>query len=255
MKISVFYTGAFGEKVIGNLINTTNFCTSCGELLCDHCRSVRKGISHMIVQTYEFPEDLPELIDDPTEYIPENLSETDLILAIDLHPDLLTVLPGIARRTNASAVISPVERPQLAPPGLVEQVKNELENAGVEAEFPKPFCSLEKTGKKVIDQFVDLGFGRPLLKIELNTDNDTFRFVRVLRDAPCGSTWFVAKQLTGTDVDNYKETVSKAHHSYPCTASMEKDVELGDTILHQAGFIIRKSVEEGTSENNGEQSQ
>ena len=38
----------------------------------------------------------------------------------------------------------------------------------------------------------------------------------------------------------YKETVSSAHHAYQCTASMDRD-----TILHQAGYIIREAVEEG----------
>ncbi len=31
----------------------------------------------------------------------------------------------------------------------------------------------------------------------------------------------------------------------PCTASMDKDPQIGDTILHKAGYIIREAVEEG----------
>jgi hypothetical protein len=67
----------------------------------------------------------------------------------------------------------------------------------------------------------------------------------VLRDAPCGSTWFVAKKLGWTDTPGYKETISGAHHSYPCTATMDKDPQIGDTILHKAGYIIRDAVEAG----------
>ena len=43
----------------------------------------------------------------------------------------------------------------------------------------------------------------------------------------------------------YKETISGAHHSYPCTGSMDKDPQIGDTILHKAGYIIREAVEDG----------
>ena len=67
----------------------------------------------------------------------------------------------------------------------------------------------------------------------------------VIRDAPCGSTWFVAKKLGWSDIPAYKETISGAHHSYPCTASMDKDPQLGDTILHKAGYIIREAAESG----------
>jgi len=33
----------------------------------------------------------------------------------------------------------------------------------------------------------------------------------VIRDAHCGSTWFVAKKLGWTDTPGYKETISGAH--------------------------------------------
>ena len=51
---------------------------------------------------------------------------------------------------------------------------------------------------------------------------------------------FVAKKLKWSDMKDYRETVSDAHHSYPCTGSMERDPILGDTILHEGGYIIRR---------------
>ncbi|MDW7732205.1 MAG: DUF166 family protein, partial [Methanolobus sp.] len=141
-----------------------------------------------------------------------------------------------------------VDGSRLTPAGLTEQVKRELEARGIECECPKPFCALEITGKDSIDKFVKLGFGKPLLRIDRNPGNRIFTYVKVLRDAPCGSTWFVAKKLKWSDVKDYKEIISGAHHSYPCTASMEKDPQIGDTILHEAGYIIRKSVEDAMSD-------
>ena len=130
-------------------------------------------------------------------------------------------------------------------PGVLEQLRKELEAMGIEFAGPRPFCSLEKTGKPVIDSFVDLGFGKPVLRIKTSPDGKMFIGAGVIRDAPCGSTWFVAKKLGWSDIPGYKETISGAHHSYPCTGSMDKDPQIGDTILHKAGYIIREAVEDG----------
>jgi hypothetical protein len=206
---------------------------------------VRKSYANLIVGIHEFPEDLPAFIEEPEQYLPAFLPACELILAVGIHPDLLAVLPEIVKNTGAKAVIAPSEDSKKTPAGVLEQVRKALELMGVEFEAPKPFCALEKTGKPIIDAFVDMGFGKPILRVELSPDGKMFIGLGVLRDAPCGSTWFVAKKLSWTDVSEYKENVSGAHHSYPCIASMEKDPQLGDTILHRAGYIIRGAVEEG----------
>lgn len=244
MKILVLYSGELGRKVIQNLINSSNFCVSCGEL-CNHCRQARKSYANLIVGVHEFPDDLPTFIEEPSQFLPPNLPECDLILAIGIHPDLLAAIPEVVQKTGAKAVIAPAEDSKKTPAGVLEQLRKELEATGVEFEAPKPFCALEKTGKPIIDAFVDLGFGKPVLRIEMSPDGKMFIGAGVLRDAPCGSTWFVAKKLGWTDVDGYKETISGAHHSYPCTGSMDKDPQIGDTILHKAGYIIREAVEDG----------
>ena len=248
MRLSVFYSGDFGRKVVGNLVNSDSFCVSCGDL-CDHCRESRASFASMIVGLFELRKDLPDFVEEPLDYIPDDLHDCDLIIAIDLHPDLLMTIPDIAEMTGAQAVIIPIDDSHIVPAGLAEQVKKKLESQGVDCECPKPFCSLDITGKPIIDEFVRIGFGRPLLSIRTDSSNGIFSHTEVLRDAPCGSTWFVAKKLKWSDVSDYKETISSAHHSYPCTASMEKDAQIGDTILHEAGYIIRKSVEEAMESN------
>lgn len=259
MRISILYTGDFGAKVAGNLVNPASFCTSCGDL-CDKCRGGRASFGDMVYGIHELPTGLPEFIEESREFLPE-IDACDLIVAMGIHPDLLAALPVLVDSSGAKAVIVPVEEPGWAPPGLQKQLREKLESMGVECEFPKPFCALAKTGKPVIDEFVEMGFGRPELTIRLNDDGQTFIHVDVLREAPCGCTWFVAKKLKWSDVADYKETVSETHHAYPCTGSMERDTELGDTILHKAGYIIRDAVEQGmrnkkflpnTGENTGE---
>jgi hypothetical protein len=243
MLISVLYTGEFGKKVVGNLVNPSTFCVSCGDL-CDKCRNLRQSFADRIVEIHELPLYLSDFIEEPEDFLP-HMGACDLILAIGIHPDLLTGLPRLAASTGAKAVIVPVDEPGWAPLGLQKQIQEKLESIGVESEFPKPFCSLKKTGKPMIDEFVDMGFGEPGLEIELSDDGRMINHVVVLRDAPCGCTWFVAKKLKWTDAVDYKETVSETHHAYPCTASMERDTQLGDTILHKAGYIIREAVEKG----------
>ena len=65
------------------------------------------------------------------------------------------------------------------------------------------------------------------------------------RSAPCGSTWYVARKLIGVETEGeiLYDVVAKAHHSYPCTATMSVDPEVKEPILHLGGFIIREEVE------------
>ena len=83
--------------------------------------------------------------------------------------------------------------------------------------------------------------------LDINREGkDYILAANVVRSAPCGSTWFVAKRLLGLEPDqpDIRERISEAHHAYPCTGSMERDFELGDTVLHKGGYIIRDAVED-----------
>jgi len=67
----------------------------------------------------------------------------------------------------------------------------------------------------------------------------------VRRSAPCGSTWYVARKLIGVETKReiLYDAIAKAHHSYPCTATMNVDPEVKEPILHIGGYIIREEVE------------
>ena len=122
---------------------------------------------------------------------------------------------------------------------------------GLEAAFAKPFCALRPDpATPAINAFMQKAhFGEPEIEIvaqESRPGKETILAANVVRSAPCGSTWYVAKRMTGleTDQPDLRERISEAHHAYPCTASMEQDPELKDTILHRAGYIIREAVED-----------
>jgi hypothetical protein len=247
MNLIVIYSGDFGERVIGNLINYSTFCISCAEA-CTHCREGKYGFADRIKGFFKLPDPslLPVFIENSaSEYLPNEIPDADIAIVSEIHNDLLLELPLILKDSGIKAMIVPQESAaRIARP----QIEELCEREGIEIVLPKPFCDLQpQDDKPVIKRFVaEFMIGRPEVRVEADR-RGRIAHVDVLRSAPCGSTWFVAKQLAGVEVENRQELydrISESHHSYPCTASMEKNRELGDTILHKAGYIIRAAVEE-----------
>ena len=244
------YSGEFAERVIRNLINDPSFCKSCG-LYCDSCkynvfsfvRNIRAAVQ------LQDPSKLPAFIDTPEKYMPKKVPKADLCIASGLHKDLLLELPNRLREFDVKGLIVPIEDFNEVPSGLKKQVEEKCRKLGLENAFPKPFCSLETAeDKPLISRFVtELRVGRPSLEISTSRrgKRESIESTIVRRSAPCGSTWYVAKKLTG--VERIKEVlydaIAKAHHSYPCTATMNVDPEVKEPILHVAGYTIREEVE------------
>ncbi|MFX1412055.1 MAG: DUF166 family protein [Promethearchaeota archaeon] len=139
----------------------------------------------------------------------------------------------------------------------------EFENYGIQAAFPKPFCSLSKElneynkigyhiskNHNYIDEFIDyFKIGKPIVSFLLSKDGEYIEDTCVLQSAPCGSTFFIVQQLKSKYFKNGKsgelslnERISKAHHSYPCNASMDQDSILKDSILHVGGYLVRNAI-------------
>ena len=89
--------------------------------------------------------------------------------------------------------------------------------------------------------------GRPLLEISTTTigKDEVIEYAAVRRSAPCGSTWYIARKLAGvsTKKEALYDAIAKAHHSFPCTATMNTDPETKEPILHIGGFTIREEVD------------
>jgi len=195
------------------------------------------------------PADLPAFIDKPEEYMPKSLPKAGLCVASGLHKDLLLELPLHIARAGVKGLIVPIEDFNEVPSGLRKQLEERCQELGLEHAFPKPFCSLEPTpDKPLISRFVaELGVGRP--KLEVLTakfgGHEVVEAAVVRRSAPCGSTWYVARKLIGVETKReiLYDAIAKAHHSYPCTATMNVDPEVKEPILHIGGYIIREEVE------------
>jgi hypothetical protein len=242
MRIYIAYNGKFGERVIGNLIHFRNFCISCDKL-CIFCRDDKTlDFADNIIGIYTQPLNLPVYIEDPVKYLPSRLPENDVLLAINLHPDIMSELPFLAKEAGTGLIIAPVEEPDWISAGLGNQIKGKCEQYGIVFAAPKPFCSLKKGEDPLIDHFIEhCKIGFPRLRIDVK--NNSIAAVKVHRSQPCGCAYYVAQKLKSVPVDDkLDEVISNAHHAYPCTASMERDAEIKDTILHKAGYIIREAV-------------
>lgn len=95
----------------------------------------------------------------------------------------------------------------------------------------------------------DFKVGVPIVSFLLNKDGESIEDTCVLQTAPCGSSYYVCQQLKAKYFKNGKsgalslnERISKAHHAYPCNASMDQDSILKDSILHIGGYLIRNAI-------------
>ncbi|MEM3597084.1 MAG: DUF166 family protein [Candidatus Bathyarchaeia archaeon] len=251
LNLIFIYSGEFAERVIRNLINDPSFCKSCG-IYCDSCKYNVYTFVQNIRAAIQLlgPMELPAFIDNPEKYMPRKIPKADLCIASGLHKDLLLELPIHLHRSGVKSLIVPIEDFNEVPSGLRRQVEERCEELQIESAFPKPFCSLEASekDKPLISKFInDFNVGKP--KLEISTGrrgkHEVVNSVVVRRSAPCGSTWYVARKLLGTrtERDLLYEAIAKAHHSYPCTATMNVDPELKEPILHIGGYIIREAVE------------
>ena len=217
----------------------------------------RNGPSDWTVDIFEPPLALPPIVDDPDEFLPEDLPQVDLLLYLGESPKAAQLLPAIARKCGARSVIAPIDNSAWLPTGLASQLKKELDDAGIASVFPKPFCTLtensynyrrsaEPYDDEVIASFAKR-FGMPQVEVLVNPDSKKIEKVNVIRDAACGNTRHVAQGLIGVSAGDAEFEAGMLHHHYPCLASMTVeriDDRLDDTLMHVAGYIIRDNVAE-----------
>jgi hypothetical protein len=118
---------------------------------------------------------------------------------------------------------------------------------------PKPLCSLTEKNyltsrfKRIeynsnnIAEFAN-HFGQPEIKLEIDPQLKVIKSAHVQRDAVCGCARHVANGLTGISVEMAEEKAGLLHHHYPCLASMGKDVDFGDTLMHISGNLLKDNI-------------
>lgn len=203
------------------------------------------------IETWRAPLGLPPVIDEPEDFLPDDLPAVDLVVSFGEHPGVAELLPDVVARTGARSVIVPIDSEAWVPSGLANQLKALFEKRGVGAAFPKPLCSLTENTynfpRRVryedprIAEFAHR-FGAPRFEVEATEEGVTA--VRVLRDATCGCARHVAAGLVGKRPEEVEFEAGMLHHHYPCLATMGIDPQLGDTLMHISGIIMREELAE-----------
>ncbi len=217
----------------------------------------QNGPQGWTVEVFEPPLALPQIIDDPDEFLPQELPPADLILYLGESPSTAQLVPDIARRCSARSVIAPIDNSAWLPPGMVKQLVRDLDANGIASVFPRPFCTLttdsynyRRSAEGYEDETIAAfarHFGMPQVKVTVDPETKKVKHVDVIRDAACGNTRYVAEGLAGVSADEAEFEAGMLHHHYPCLASMTQepiDDRLTDTLMHAAGYIIRGGVGE-----------
>jgi hypothetical protein len=234
MRILAIITGEYGQRHLDNIR--------------------AQGPDEWVVEVWQAPTSLPLIVDYPEDYVPESLPSVDLILALHEHKGVAELIPDVARKTGAEAVIAPVDNVAWLPPGLANQLRGWLAQMGVVSVFPKPFCSLTETHYNVrryrkaydhplIAEFAR-SFGQPEIDLTVDADKRTITTANIVRDACCGCARFVAEKLVGVSADEAEVQAGLAHHHYPCLASMVKDPDFADTLMHVSGHLLKDNIGE-----------
>ncbi len=204
MKIAVFQVGNKGEHKIEGI------------------RKYGRGIE---LEVFTVPEPLPQIIDEPEDYIYEDF-EADLILDYLYHGDLTDYLIEIANKKNIPIIASGRKKP-----GAIT---------------PSTCCSLGDI--EGIEGYTHQ-FGLP--EIEVEVDEGVVKKVKVKRGAPCGATWEAAEKIINMKVEKAL-TRFALEVQFICQARGFYEVKGKKAPLHIAGELhkeaIKRAVERLTSQ-------
>lgn len=206
------------------------------------------------IEVWQAPSVYPPVIDYPEDFLPPSLPASDLILSFGEHKGVAELLPEIVRMTSAQAVIAPVDREEWLPRGLARQLRRWLAEMDVACVTPKPLCTLTEDHYNVKRHRVEYDdqliaafarhFGRPRFRITVDPETRDIAAIEVERDAACGCARFVAQELLGVPAKEAEYLAGLLHHHYPCLASMGKDSDFNDTIMHVSGNILKAEIKE-----------
>jgi len=227
----------YAERVIGNLRDEPGFCSACGPD-CNDCRKpYQRRFAGEIAAVLDFPAVLPYVLEKPWQYLPREIPRHDVLLVLSIHEQILLEAVRRCRQWGTRGIVVPLEASDWVCGATRARAYEICEAEGIEIAFPKPFCAFRPPRGSVLSDFREhFHIGFP--EVELTIEQGRITATEVVVSAACGATYCVARWLVGRKMsENVEiEVISKRWHAFPCTASMERDPELGDeTPLHVAG--------------------
>jgi hypothetical protein len=179
------------------------------------------GRNITIERIYNILPDLPEIIDEPEEFIPDDF-EGDLILNFLRHPDLSEYLVKICKAKGIPVIASGQNIP-----GAI---------------CPFTCCGL---GRKESLGAYGEQFGLPEYDVEVKDGRITGLHVR--RGASCGATWQVIPRMIEVPVDEALSTIGR-EIQYLCKADPSAfDPVSGKSPLHFAGKVHMAALKRALS--------
>ncbi len=226
----------YADRVLANLLSPEAYCTACGPD-CIHCRRRYPEIPRsMIAAILEFPSRLPYILENPRHYLPLRVPLHEVLLAIHVHEQIFLEILKVCRGWGTRGVVVPREAPHWISGAAMAEARRIAQAEGLEIDFPKPFCAFDPPTGGILSEFRrTFRIGKP--EVRLSLDGGRIVGAEVAVSAPCGATYCVARHMIGRSLeeDLRHDVIARYWHSFPCTASMEWDAELGDTVLHRAG--------------------
>src|SRR3989338_9013974 len=108
---SVVFDNTFSERVIKHVTNEyKELCNGCGKD-CDFCRDNFPKLFPVdfkgeIVGVLRLPAEMPYNVDDPEEFLPKELPPHDLLMAINIHDDLILAIPKMVKDRKSTRLNS-----------------------------------------------------------------------------------------------------------------------------------------------------
>ncbi|MFC1920748.1 DUF166 domain-containing protein [Chloroflexota bacterium] len=236
MRILAAIQGEYGKRIVGHL---------------KECAP-----DDWVIETVTLPPRLPMVIDEPEDFLPSDIAEAGLLLALIESDGAAQLVPALAKICGARAVIVPVDDPSWLPLGLQSQIEEEMSRSGINAVFPRTFCTLTENsagfrgkmrsfGDELIASFGRY-FGMPKLRIEVDETGEKIAAVIVERGSPCGSSLHAAEKLVGMNIEEAVPRAGLIVHQFPCLASMQQDeIDTGvfEPLMNISGYVMNDEVE------------
>lgn len=234
MRILITEQGIYGQRIYEHLLTTKP--------------------DHWQVFSWEPPKLSLPVIDDPSEFVPDDLPEVDLILHLSETPQAAELLPAVTEVTGAKGVIASADHAHWIPHGLRGQLKQDCNSLGAEIVFPEPLCSLTENSysyghknkpymSQIISDFASQ-YGWPELEVEVDSEGK-ITSATVKKGAPCGSSQYTCGRIIGLKANSVTPTAGLLCLHYPCLASMQfEDTPDGiDTIMHTCGKVFNEALD------------
>ena len=216
LTIGVITRGKYGARLLNTIEKYTDFVTKSDSI----------------------PPILPDFIEDPAYFVNDlaldnDVFGMDLVITYSLHPDITPEIVNRAAQAGTKAVIIPGGRSRAGDPHVLDEISKRYK---IRILIEDICCRICNDENPIIKEFSSR-LGCPVLQIEIG--DEKICEVTVIKGAPCGSTWLMAKHLIGVPVIDAPAKAGLLIQQYPCRA-------VRGTLdgIHNSALLHKKAMED-----------